>query len=68
MSQTDTAATESVQGELALMAPPAGVEELLVPARMVNEWVYCPRLAFLEWGQGEWAGNADTFPGFSARA
>jgi CRISPR-associated exonuclease Cas4/CRISPR-associated protein Cas1 len=30
---------------------------------MVNEWVYCPRLAYLEWGQGEWAGNADTAAG-----
>ena len=27
----------------------------LVPVRMVNEWVYCPRLAFLEWVDGEWA-------------
>jgi len=63
MSQTDT---DSIQGELALMAPPAGVEELLVPARMVNEWIYCPRLAFLEWGQGEWAGNADTAAGVRA--
>ena len=65
MSQSDTIAGPSrpVQGELALMAPAAGVEDLLVPARMVNEWVYCPRLAFLEWGQGEWAGNADTAAG-----
>ncbi len=30
---------------------------------MVNEWVYCPRLAFLEWAHGEWAGNADTAAG-----
>ena len=22
---------------------------------MVNEWVYCPRLAWLEWVAGEWA-------------
>ena len=52
-----------VQGELPLMAPPAGEAEMLVPTRMVNEWVYCPRLAFLEWAQGEWAGNADTAAG-----
>jgi CRISPR-associated endonuclease Cas1/CRISPR-associated protein Cas4 len=52
-----------VQGELPLLAPPAGEDEMLVPARMVNEWVYCPRLAFLEWAQGEWAGNADTAAG-----
>ncbi|WP_205520651.1 CRISPR-associated protein Cas4 [Propylenella binzhouense] len=36
---------------------------MLVPARMVNEWVYCPRLAVLEWGYGEWTGNADTATG-----
>jgi CRISPR-associated exonuclease Cas4/CRISPR-associated protein Cas1 len=30
---------------------------------MVNEWIYCPRLAVLEWGRGEWAGNADTAAG-----
>lgn len=28
--------------------------EPLVPARMINEWVYCPRLAYLEWVDGEW--------------
>lgn len=53
----------SSQDELALFAPPAMADEVLVPARMVNEWVYCPRLAVLEWGQGEWAGNADTAAG-----
>ena len=51
------------QGELALFAPGAVADEPLVPARMVNEWVYCPRLAFLEWGQGEWAGSVDTAAG-----
>ena len=35
----------------------------LVPARMVNEYVYCPRLAYLEWVQGEWDDNADTVDG-----
>lgn len=34
-----------------------------VPARMVNEYVYCPRLAFLEWVQGEWDDNLDTVAG-----
>ena len=52
-----------VQTELPLSAPEAAPDELLVPARMVNEWVYCPRLAFLEWAHGEWAGNADTAAG-----
>jgi len=30
---------------------------------MVNEFVYCPRLAFLEWVQGEWDDNLDTIQG-----
>jgi len=35
----------------------------LIPVRMVNEWVYCPRLAYLEWVDGEWADSADTEDG-----
>ena len=34
-----------------------------VPARMVNEYCYCPRLAFLEWVQGEFMESADTAEG-----
>jgi CRISPR-associated endonuclease Cas1/CRISPR-associated protein Cas4 len=30
---------------------------------MVNEYVYCPRLAYLEWVQGEWDDNLDTVEG-----
>ncbi len=41
---------------------PAGLPDL-IPARMVNEYVYCPRLAYLEWVQGEWDDNADTVDG-----
>ena len=42
---------------------PAADTTPLVPARMVNEFVYCPRLAYLEWVQGEWADSADTVEG-----
>ncbi len=35
----------------------------LVPARMVNEHVYCPRLAYLMWSQAEWAETGDTVDG-----
>ncbi len=46
------------------LAPPLADEDTpLVPARMVNEWVYCPRLAYLEWVEGEWAESGDTAEG-----
>lgn len=35
----------------------------LVPARILNEHVYCPRLAYLEWVGREFADNADTAQG-----
>ena len=35
----------------------------LLPARMLNEFVYCPRLFHLEWVQKEWADSADTEAG-----
>lgn len=35
----------------------------LVPARMVNEFVYCPRLFFLEWVQSRFTDNVDTIQG-----
>src|SRR6185437_15142593 len=51
------------QLSLELLAPPATAETPLVPARMINEFVYCPRLAFLEWVDGEWADSGDTEEG-----
>ena len=44
------------------MQRPSGAPEL-VPARMLNEHAYCPRLAYLEWVQGDFADNADTIDG-----
>ena len=35
----------------------------LIPARMLNEYVYCPRLAYMMWVQGEFAHSADTVEG-----
>lgn len=35
----------------------------LVPARMLNEHVYCPRLAYLEWVDQGFVDNADTVEG-----
>lgn len=35
----------------------------LLPARMLNEFAYCPRLGYLMWVQGEFADNAFTEEG-----
>ena len=51
------------QLSLGLPPPPADSDTPLIPARMVNEWVYCPRLAYLEWVEGEWADSGDTAQG-----
>ena len=48
---------ESPDQPIAADTPP------LVPARLVNEYVYCARLAYLEWVQGEWADSSDTVEG-----
>ncbi len=55
--------THDHQLTLPLAPPPADEDTPLVPARMVNEWVYCPRLAYLEWVEGEWAESGDTAEG-----
>lgn len=41
----------------------ATTELELLPARMVNEFVYCPRLFYLEWVHKEFAHSADTLEG-----
>jgi len=35
----------------------------LIPVRMLNEYVYCPRLAYMMWVQGEFAHNEYTVEG-----
>jgi CRISPR-associated protein Cas1 len=35
----------------------------LMPVRMLNEFTYCPRLAYLEWVQGEFTDNLETKQG-----
>lgn len=51
------------QVPLALPFPEGSADLPLLPARMLNEYSYCPRLAYLEWVQGEWADSADTVEG-----
>src|ERR1700691_5613199 len=59
----DLISSPPAQLALELPAPPATAETPLVPVRMVNEYVYCPRLAFLEWVDSEWADSGDTEEG-----
>lgn len=54
---------ESKQSELPLPFPELSGDLPLIPARMVNAYQYCPRLAYLEWVQSEWADSADTIEG-----
>lgn len=56
-------AADEVQRELPLPFPELSGDLPLLPARMVNEYQYCPRLAYLEWVQGEWADSSDTVQG-----
>ena len=46
-----------------LRAPRHDTEKPLIPARILNEFVYCPRLAYLEWVQKEWQDSSDTVEG-----
>jgi CRISPR-associated protein Cas1 len=48
---------------MSLDQPSAAGEAELLPVRILNEYVYCPRLAYLEWVQGEFAPSADTVDG-----
>lgn len=45
------------------LKPAPSPAEVLVPARMINESLYCKRLMYLEWVQGEWAENYFTVDG-----
>ncbi|MFB3854456.1 MAG: CRISPR-associated endonuclease Cas1 [Vicinamibacterales bacterium] len=47
--------------EARLRRPPALPDYL--PARMLNEYVYCPRLFYYEWVEGVFAHSADTLDG-----
>ncbi|MGB0722799.1 MAG: CRISPR-associated endonuclease Cas4g/Cas1g [Gammaproteobacteria bacterium] len=51
------------QRELPLPFPELTGDQPPLPARMINEYSYCPRLAYLEWVQGEWESSGDTVEG-----
>src|SRR5271157_1312407 len=51
-----------------MAAAPTSLPDLLpdyLPARMVNEFVYCPRLFFYEWVENLFRESADTVEGKS---
>ncbi len=54
---------DPAQKDLPLPFPELSGDLPLLPARMVNEYQYCPRLSYLEWVQGEWAESSDTVEG-----
>lgn len=54
---------QPIQRELPLSFSPSPHELPLLPARMINAYEYCPRLAYLEWVQGEWQDSGDTVTG-----
>jgi CRISP-associated protein Cas1 len=45
------------------MTPSDSSSENQLPARMINEMAYCPRLFYLEYVQREWAESVDTLDG-----
>lgn len=64
MCRTGCAAPiDETQKELPLPCPALPGDLPLLPARMINEYQYCPRLAYLEWVQGEWSESSDTVEG-----
>jgi CRISP-associated protein Cas1 len=56
--------TPSMEREPLVVTPVTATElPEMVPARMLNEFAYCPRLFFLEWVDSLWASNADVAEG-----
>ena len=39
------------------------MDSFLIPVRNLNQFVFCPRLAYLQWVQSEWADNEFTVEG-----
>jgi CRISPR-associated protein Cas1 len=62
-SQVEQTAASVLAGTGAAVPTPEHDQPDLVPARMVNEFTYCPRLFFLEWVHAQFADNTDTVEG-----
>jgi CRISPR-associated protein Cas1 len=64
--EAPSARAKPLPRRLPLVPPPTTLEPtqpVLAPARMINEVLYCERLMYLEYVQGEWADNAYTADG-----
>src|ERR1700761_2704978 len=46
-----------------MIASPSSTLPDYLPARMLNEFVYCPRLFYYEWVEGVFESSADTLDG-----
>ena len=53
----------SETSEIAAINQPKTAMNEPIPARMINEFAYCPRLFYLEYVQREWAESAETLDG-----
>ena len=65
IAEGDIADRDSLAAEQDRQGEPAESLEVpeLIPARMLNEFIYCPRLFYLEWVSVLWADSADTAAG-----
>lgn len=65
IAESDVAEGGSLPPETDRRGGPAVSLEVpeLIPARMLNEFIYCPRLFYLEWVSVLWADNPDTAAG-----
>jgi CRISPR-associated protein Cas1 len=66
--QTEAFDKQEVRPKRLPLVPKEDTEEPLVPARMINEVLYCERLMYLEWVQGQWADNYFTSDGRSVHS
>lgn len=63
-SEAEACPRESARAKALPLAPIVDNRDFpLIPARMLNEVLYCERLMYLEWIQGQWAENYYTADG-----
>lgn len=74
MTERNAGTAQGGRAQAGSRAQTAGIDEELIhhlklklpellPARMLNEFVYCPRLFFYEWVEGVFESSTDTIDG-----